>query len=83
MVPCRKGIDKFLEPLMEDAIAKWNLESVKGADAKNDDDDKNENLLLEHLVKHTQGKISVESSFQLLNIFLDVLDKSILKDEVM
>ena len=40
---------------MENAIAKWNLESAKGADAK--DDDKNENLL-EHLVKHTQGNKS-------------------------
>ena len=63
VVPCRKVIDRFLEPLMENAIAKWNLESAKGVDAK--DDDKNENLL-EHLVKHTQGNkspLSLHSDF--------------------
>jgi len=54
VAPFRKIIDNFTEPLMEEAIAKRNLESSnKGADAK--DDDENGNLLA-HLVKHTQDK---------------------------
>ena len=74
-------MDTFTEPLMEDALAKRNLELSKGADAK--DDDENSNLLA-YLVKHTQGMLSSLSLlFQLLNVFLwDALDKNILKDEV-
>ena len=57
VIPLRKVMDKFTEPLMEEALARWNLEmSENGIDVK---DDKSEDLLA-HLVKHTQGK---ESSF--------------------
>jgi hypothetical protein len=45
-------MDNFTEPLMEEALAKRNLELSKGADAKDDDDNGN---LLAYLVKHTQG----------------------------
>ena len=38
---------------MEDALAKRNLELSKGSNAKVDDENDN---LLAHLVKHTQGK---------------------------
>ncbi|KAF8810019.1 cytochrome P450 [Phlegmacium glaucopus] len=54
VAPYRKVIDDFTEPLMEDALAKRNLElNNDGADDK--DDDENSNLLA-HLVKHTQDK---------------------------
>ena len=56
----RKVMDNFTEPLMDDALAKRNLELSKGADAK--DDDENNNLLA-YLVKHTQG---MSSSLSLL-----------------
>ena len=52
VAPLRKVMDNFTEPLMEDALARRNLELSKGADAKNDDENGN---LLEYLVKHTQG----------------------------
>ena len=53
VAPLRKIMDDFTEPLMEDALAKRNLDLSKNvADAK---DDENGNLLA-HLVKHTQGK---------------------------
>ena len=52
VAPLRKVMDNFTEPLMEDALAKRNLEVSKGADAK--DDNENGNLLA-YLVKHTQG----------------------------
>jgi len=55
VTPFRKIIDEFTEPLMEDALAKRNLElSNNGADAK--DDGEHGSDLLAHLVKHTQGK---------------------------
>ncbi|KAF8810034.1 cytochrome P450 monooxygenase pc-3, partial [Phlegmacium glaucopus] len=54
VAPYRKVIDNFAEPLMEDALAKRNLElSNNGADGKGDDENSN---LLAHLVKHTQDK---------------------------
>ena len=53
VIPLRKVMDKFMEPLMEEALARRNLEiSENGADVK---DGGSENLLV-HLVKHTQGK---------------------------
>jgi len=52
VAPLRKVMDNFTEPLMEEALAKRNLELSKGADAKDDDDNGN---LLAYLVKHTQG----------------------------
>ena len=52
VAPLRKVVDNFIEPLMEDALAKRNIELSKGANAK--DDNENENLL-SYLVKHTQG----------------------------
>jgi hypothetical protein len=52
VVPLRKVMDRFTEPLMEEALAKRNIELSKGADAKDDDEKGN---LLEYLVKHTQG----------------------------
>ena len=58
VVPLREVIDKFTEPLMEEAIARRNLElSENGADVK---DDASETLLA-HLVKHTQGKDSLSN----------------------
>jgi hypothetical protein len=53
VVPLRKVMDSFTEPLIEEAFAKRNLELSKGVDAK--DNDENDNLLA-HLVRHTQGK---------------------------
>ncbi|KAF8810023.1 cytochrome P450 [Phlegmacium glaucopus] len=54
VAPHRKVIDNFMEPLMEDALAKRSLElSNNGADGKGDDENSN---LLAHLVKHTQDK---------------------------
>jgi hypothetical protein len=53
VAPLRRVMDNFTEPLMEDALAKRDLELSKEADAK--DSDENENLLA-YLVKHTQGK---------------------------
>jgi hypothetical protein len=53
VAPLRKIMDNFTEPLMDDALAKRNLEFSKGADAKVDEDNDN---LLAHLVRHTQGK---------------------------
>ena len=53
VAPLRKVIDNFTEPLMEAALAKRNLELSKGVDVK--DNDENDNLLA-HLVRHTQGK---------------------------
>jgi hypothetical protein len=55
VAPLRKVIDNFTEPLMEDALAKRNLELSKGADAKDDDEKGN---LLAYLVKHTQGMLA-------------------------
>ena len=55
VAPFRKVIDNFTEPLMEEALAKRNLELSKGAEAKDDDEKGN---LLEYLVKHTQGMLS-------------------------
>jgi hypothetical protein len=52
VAPLRKVMDNFTEPLMEDALAKRNLELSRGADAKDDDENGN---LLGYLVKHTQG----------------------------
>jgi hypothetical protein len=55
VVPLRKVMDTFTEPLMEEALARRNLElSENGADVK---DDRSETLLA-HLVNHTQGKES-------------------------
>ena len=56
VAPFRKVIDNFTEPLMEEALAKRNLELSKGADAKDDDEKGN---LLEYLVKHTQGMLAL------------------------
>ena len=69
VVPLRKVMDNFTEPLMEEALAQRNLElSKKGTDTKHDDEKDN---LLAHLVKHTQGKESLlKSSFELPDIFL-------------
>jgi hypothetical protein len=68
VAPFRKVMDSFTEPLMEEALAKRNLELSKGADAKDDDEKGN---LLEYLVKHTQGMLSSSSLlFKLLNAFL-------------
>ena len=53
VAPLRNIMDNFTEPLMEDALAKRNLELAKGADAKVEDENDN---LLAHLVRHTQGK---------------------------
>ena len=53
VAPLRKVMDNFTEPLMEEALAKRKLELSKGVDVK--DDDENDNLLA-HLVRHTQGK---------------------------
>jgi cytochrome P450 len=53
VAPLRKIMDNFTEPLMEDALAKRNLELAKGADAKVDEENDN---LLAHLVRHTQDK---------------------------
>ena len=53
VAPFRKVMDSFTEPLMEAALAKRNLELSKGVDIK--DNDENDNLLA-HLVRHTQGK---------------------------
>ena len=59
-------MDNFIEPLMEEALARRNLEMSKnGVDVK---DDESENLLA-HLVKHTQGKESPLKPFPpLLNV---------------
>ena len=55
VIPLRKIMDKFTEPLVEAAISRRNLEmSENGADVK---DGGSENLVA-HLVKHTQGKES-------------------------
>ena len=55
VAPLRKVMDKFTEPLMEEALARRNLElSENGADVKDD----GSGTLLAHLVKHTQGKES-------------------------
>ena len=69
VAPLRQVMDKFTEPLIEDALAKRKLElSKNGADSK--DDNENGNLLA-HLVKHTQGKDSPLSLlFNLLNALL-------------
>ena len=53
VAPLRKVMDNFMEPLMDEALAKRNFELSKGVDAK--DKDENDNLLA-HLVRHTQGK---------------------------
>ena len=53
VAPLRKIMDNFTEPLMEAALAKRDLELSKGVDVK--DNDENDNLLA-HLVRHTQGK---------------------------
>ena len=55
VVPLRKVMDNFTEPLMMEALARRNFElsTGKGVDAK--DNDENDNLLA-HLVRHTQGK---------------------------
>ena len=54
VAPLRKVMDGFIEPLMEDALSKRELElSKNGTDAK--DGGENGNLLA-HLVRHTQGK---------------------------
>jgi hypothetical protein len=53
VVPLREVMDKFTEPLMEEALARRNLElSVNGADIKDDSSE----TLLAHLIKHTQGE---------------------------
>ena len=67
---------------MEEALAKRNLELSKGAEAKDDDEKGN---LLEYLVKHTQGMLSLSILF--FNCLISfcgntLLDKNILKDEV-
>ena len=54
IVPLRKIMDKYTEPLMEEALARRNLEFESGADVKDD----GSGTLLAHLVKHTQGKES-------------------------
>ena len=73
-------MDKYTEPLMEEALARRNLElSENGADVKDDTSE----TLLAHLVKHTQGKESLSDPLRhYLMFFLGALDKSILKDEV-
>ena len=64
VAPLRKVMDKFMEPLVEEALARRNLElSENGADIKDD----GSGTLLAHLVKHTQGK---ESSLNLLQYCL-------------
>jgi hypothetical protein len=55
VAPLRKIMDNFTEPLMEDALAKRNLELSKGVDAKDDEEKGN---LLTYLVTHTQGMLS-------------------------
>ncbi|KAF8816540.1 cytochrome P450 [Phlegmacium glaucopus] len=55
VAPLRKIINSFIEPLMDDALAKRNLELAnEGADVK--DGNESGNNLLRHLVKHTQDK---------------------------
>ena len=68
VVPLRKVMDKFTEPLMEEALARRNLElSENGTDVK----DHGSGTLLSHLVSHTQGKrISFGPSPLLLNMIL-------------
>ena len=67
VAPLRKVMDGFIEPLIEDALYKRNELSKNGADAK--DDGENENLLA-HLVKHTQGKqYPLNLLFQFLHVF--------------
>jgi hypothetical protein len=79
VVPLRKVMDEFTEPLMEEAIAKRNLElSRNGTDIKDDGSE----TLLDHLVKHTEGKESPLNLLRHCLIFWNALDKSILKDEV-
>ena len=80
VVPLREVMDKYTEPLMEEALARRNLElSENGADIKDDTSE----TLLAHLVKHTQGKESLSNPLlHYLMFFLGTLDKSILKDEV-
>jgi hypothetical protein len=56
VAPFRKVMDSFTEPLMEAALAKRNLELSEGVDGK-DNDDENDNLLA-HLVRHTQGRVN-------------------------
>ena len=53
VAPLRTVMDSFTEPLMETALAKRILELSKGVETK--DNDENDNLLA-HLVRHTQGK---------------------------
>lgn len=66
--PIRKVMDKFTEPLMEDALARRNLELSKGALAKDDEENK---ILLAYLVKHTQGMLSsLNLLLQFHNVFL-------------
>jgi hypothetical protein len=81
VAPFRKIMDNFTGPLMEVALAKRSLELAEGADAKVEDENDN---LLAHLVRHTQGdQFSIDFSFQLFNYFFgDAVDKTILKDEV-
>ena len=52
VAPLRKVMDNFTEPLMEEALAKRNFELSNGVEAKDEDNDN----LLAHLVRHTQGK---------------------------
>ena len=55
VAPLRKVIDKFTEPLMDEALARRTLElSENGVDVK----DNESGTLLAHLVKHTEGKES-------------------------
>ena len=51
VAPLRKVMDNFTEPLMEEALAKRNFELSNGVEAKDEDNDN----LLAHLVRHTQG----------------------------
>lgn len=52
VAPFRKIMDDFTESLMEEAFEKRKLELAKGADAKVDNENDN---LLAHLIRHTQG----------------------------
>lgn len=48
--PLRKTMDKFTEPVLFEALQKWNL-AVAGKGSAEEDD-----TLLSHLIQHTQGK---------------------------
>lgn len=51
ITPFRKIMDEFTEPLLKDALAKWEGEMAREKRSSETE----EETLLAHLVKHTQG----------------------------